>query len=68
LAQVFVVVAGLRGHLLDRLEFLAGDDIHRREKTFELTFHHRFGLAADALRHLGGIGHETREIVEHPIF
>ena len=31
LAQLFVVVAGLRGHLLDRLEFLAGDDIHRRE-------------------------------------
>jgi hypothetical protein len=44
------------------------DDIHRREKTVELTLDRSFSLAAHTLRHLGGVSHETRKIVQHPVW
>jgi hypothetical protein len=65
--QFFVLVARHRGHLLDGFKFLARNDVHCREQSFELTFHGGFRFAANALRHLAGIGHETREIVKNPI-
>ncbi len=63
--QSFVFFAGLRGHLLDGFELVAGHDVHRREQTFKLALHRRLGFAANSLRHLRCVAHEPREIFEN---
>src|SRR5205807_9313563 len=62
-----VLLAGKPGHFLDGLEFLALDHIEVVEPALGLAAERRFDLAADALRDTGGIVHQPRHLVEHPV-
>src|SRR3981081_985854 len=54
-------------HVLDRLEFLALDDVEVAQDFFGLVAHHGVDLALDALGGAGGVVHQTADLVEKPI-
>src|SRR5215475_1741632 len=54
-------------HILDRLEFLALDDIEIPQDFFGLTPPERIDLAFDALRCTRGVVHQPSDLVEKPV-
>src|SRR5581483_9321041 len=54
-------------HVLDRLEFLALDDVEIAQDFFGLVAHQGIDLALDALGGSGRVVHQTSDLVEKPI-
>src|ERR1700704_5369514 len=65
--QGLVLLARQPRHVLDRLEFLALDDVEVAQEFFGLVADHRVDLALDALRGAGGVVHQAPDLVEKPI-
>src|ERR1700687_1220899 len=65
--QRLVFLARQPRHVLDRLEFLALDDVEVAQDFFGLVADHRIDLALDALGGAGGVIHQTPDLVEKPI-
>src|SRR4051794_8312543 len=65
--QRLVFLARQPSHVLDRLEFLALDDIEIAQDFFGLVAHHRVDLALDALRRARSVVHQAADLVEKPV-
>src|SRR5262249_54161140 len=62
-----VLLAGQARHVLDRLEFLALDEVEVAHPPLGLAPEHGIELALDPLRDAGGIVHEAGDFVEEPV-
>src|SRR5580698_9602547 len=65
--QRLVFLARQPGHVLDRLELLALDDIEVAQDFFGLVAHHGIDLALDTLGRAGGVVHQPADLVKEPI-
>src|SRR6185437_195015 len=65
--QRLVFLARQAGHVLDRFELLAFDQIHVAQEFFGLVAPERVDLALDALGGAGGVVHQPADLVEKPV-
>src|SRR5580698_8433318 len=65
--QRLVFLARQPGHVLDRLELLALDDVEVAQDLFSLVAYDGIDLALDALGGAGGVVHQAADLVEKPI-
>src|SRR5438105_1846524 len=65
--ESLVLLTREAGHVLDRVELLALDEVEVAQDAFGLVAHDRIDLALDALRGTGGVVHQAADLVEKPI-
>ena len=65
--QGLVFLARQAGHVLDRIELLALDEVEVAQDALGLVANDRIDLALDALGGAGGVVHQTADLVEKPI-
>jgi len=65
--QRLVFLAREAGHVLDRVELLALDQIEITQDALGLVADHGIDLALDALGRAGGVVHQAADLVEKPI-
>src|SRR5580704_6810491 len=63
----FVFLACQAGHVLDRLEILALDQVEIAQDALRLVAEQRLDLAPHALRGAGRVVHQPRDLVEKPV-
>src|SRR5437660_4078351 len=66
-AQHLVLLARQPGHVLDRLELLALDQVEVPQPLLRLRLEHGVDLALDALRDASGIVHQAGDLVEETV-
>src|SRR5262249_54817781 len=65
--QHLVLLTRQPGHILDRLELLALDQIEVAQPLLGLGLEHGIDLALDALRDTGGIVHQAGDLIEETV-